>query len=313
MDKINTYTSTGMKILAHEDALYNIYEHKMGTPVTIQIAPTSKCNLNCSFCSNSKREKDESLDINDLLPFLRSLMRYGLKAIEISGGGDPTCYDRINTLIGSAFEMGLEVGLITNGILLKDRIQLDILDLVNWVRVSMNCLDYVDEIELPKIKGVLGYSYVHNDNTTSETYDRIDKYVSKYNPSYVRIVPNCQVSDEEQEDHNIVLSKMVAKMGEPYFYQVKTFEKPKQCWVGYFKPFLLHDGWIYPCSSVVLNEDSQDKFHPKYRWCRMEHYLDKIKEEMKPFDNGSCTSCVFCQNNNILDATMGDGEMCNFI
>ena len=51
-DKVNTYTSTGSKLVYHGNAIKRIVDHRLGTPISLQIAPTSRCNLNCIFCSN---------------------------------------------------------------------------------------------------------------------------------------------------------------------------------------------------------------------------------------------------------------------
>ena len=66
----------------------------------------------------------------------------------------------------------------------------------------MNCLDYVNEIDLPEIKGVLGFSYVINEKTNADVLSRLDEHVKKYKPAYIRVVPNCRATNEEQEVNN---------------------------------------------------------------------------------------------------------------
>jgi len=317
MDKLNTYTSTGNKFISHFDVIKRLEEKEKATPISLQIAPTSICNLKCSFCSNVNRSKHESLDPNFLMELLVDLKNQGLKAIEWTGGGDPTCYPYINELIMFADGLGLEQGMITNGTLLTSWIQDIARNCLLWIRVSMNCLDYVDDIDLSDIKSVLGFSYVMNRNTTAGVLLRLNEYVQQYDPEYVRIVPDCQCTLEEQEKNNREIPESIKDLGDKYIYQPKVFQKPERCWWGFFKPFLLHDGWIYPCSSVVLNDDSERSFHEKYRWVKAENLIDEKYDQMihqaHPFDPSRCDHCVFTAQNNLVDAKINPGVMRNFI
>jgi len=313
MNKLNTFTSTGSKLLFHTDVVNRIREEGIATPISLQVAPTSRCNLSCSFCSNTNREKHEDLDIEDLMKVLYRLKRMGLKTVEWTGGGDPTIYEGINEVILYAMGLGLEQGFITNGVLLKQMLSKSALEALKWVRVSLNSLDYQEPFDLPEISGTLGFSYVMNDDTNGNSLFQIQDYVNKYHPDYVRIVPNCQSTFEEQEESNRVYSKYFGKFGKPYFYQSKTFETPERCWWGYLKPFLHHSGFIYPCSSVVLNNDSERQFHDKYRWYHMNDVEEFYSQEMSNFDPSSCSHCVFTSQNNMVDSLIHPSNMRNFI
>jgi MoaA/NifB/PqqE/SkfB family radical SAM enzyme len=313
MDKLNTYTSTGNKLLKHPELLLKLKRDKKAFPISLQVAPESRCNLKCVFCSNTNRDKYESLDKVELGKFIRSLWNKGLRTVEWTGGGDPTMYDNIQEMMIYSHALGLDQGLITNGVVLKETIHKRIIGLLKWVRISMNCLDYVDSISLPTIKGTLGFSYVINKNTNNDVFKKLGMYVKKHKPAYVRIVPDCQTTVERQIENNDYWSKMVYSWGEPYFYQAKMFSKPERCWWGHIKPFLLHDGFIYPCSSVVLNEDSDRSFHTKYRWFSMEEFVNHYQEKIIPFPNSSCNHCVFKPQNDLVDSLLNPIEMENFI
>lgn len=315
MDNLNTYTSTGMKFVRHHRAIKNAIDLGIPTPISLQIAPTSRCNLNCIFCSNVNRSKHEDLDPERLIKYLGVMRDFGALTVEWTGGGDPTCYDVINEMILLAKGLGYQQGFITNGTLLKQKLSKVALDCLTWIRVSMNCLDYTDEIDLENVRKTLGFSYVLNDKTNSSVLARLHDHVEKYRPDYVRMIPNCQATHEEQRKNNSKYSNMVMSMGHPYFYQAKTFRRPQHCWWGYFKPFLLHDEWIYPCSSVILNEDAEKQFHKKYRWYRMDEIenIYGMPNEMKSFDTDNCTHCVFTNQNEMIDLLVNPNEMVNFI
>jgi len=309
---IYIFTSTGIKLIHHPEVVKKIQDKKMASPISLQIGPTSRCNLKCSFCSNANRTKHEDLDLFETTLLLTRLADQGLKTVEWTGGGDPTMYDQINRLIEMAGMLGLEQGMITNGILLRDKLTEKSLGSLKWVRVSINSLEYVDEVRLPEIKGTLGFSYVINEKMTDDVVQRIQQHVEKYNPEYVRVVTNCLATDSEQKRNNEIYSKLIEKWGKPYFYQPKVFERSKECYWCYIKPFVLHDGFVYPCSSVVLNEHAEGKFHERYRWTRMEDLQYKYEEEMKPFPTYNCNHCVFKQQNDLVDMILNP-VMENFV
>jgi MoaA/NifB/PqqE/SkfB family radical SAM enzyme len=312
MNSESIWTSTGIKLLQHPGVISRILAQRMAMPISIQIAPTSRCQLNCVFCSNANREKHEDLNPRLIVNTLLTLNRLGLKAVEWTGGGDPTMYEHISSVIAAADLLDLDQGFITNGVSLKTLSQ-KTLSRLKWIRISMNSLDYVPDIEIPKFHGALGFSYVMNEHTTQEVLARIDKYVKKYSPKYVRIVPNCQATELEQEENNENLSRTVSEWGKPYFYQAKTFSRPARCWWGYLKPFLLHDGYVYPCSSVVLNENSGKTFHKTYRWIAAKEISLLYSKNMFPFPTENCSHCVFRAQNDMVDSLLTNTGMENFI
>lgn len=312
MNKEQTFTSTGVKLIHHIGVVSGL-RNRRAHVVSLQVAPTSRCNLNCVFCSNANRDKHEDLPEDDLIHAISWMQREGLKTVEWTGGGDPTLYDNINSFIGFCAWKGLQQGFITNGVLLKERVEQKFLDMLHWVRISMNCLDYVEWLDLPEIKGTLGFSYVMNERTSDGTLLRLKEHVEKYKPAYVRVVPNCLATLEEQEANNRNFSEIVEMWGDPFFYQAKTFSQPERCWWGYIKPFLLHDGYIYPCSSVVLNEGSDKTFHHKYRWYHMKDIKTHYENRMRPYPAENCSHCVFRPQNDLVDSVIYPNDMINFV
>ena len=315
MNYVNKYTSTGCKLIHHPEVIRKIQEIKRATPISIQIAPTSRCNLKCEFCSNSKRTSHEDLDFNKLCSFLKQMKSLGAKTIEWTGGGDPTQYKNINEGILKAKDLGFKQGFITNGVAL-DVLDLGSLKNLHWIRISMNGLDYGKTAIMPDKKhlnGTLGFSYVMNDKTTPDILKELDVVVKRSKPSYVRIVPNCLVSKEQQLINNKELGEKVKLLGNPYFFQDKVFKKPWACWWYLFKPFLLHDGWIYPCSSIVLNDTADRQFHDKYRVSEMGEFYKLYHVPMVGRSSENCTHCVFCDQNELVSSIVNTTDMEDFV
>lgn len=309
----STYTSTGIKLMRHPWVVSKFMTTGVATPISLQISATSRCNLKCVFCSNVNRSQHEDLSIDQIIQLISDLEPKGLKTVELTGGGDPTLYPKINELIHwISTRWHISQGLITNGVALSANIIQENLDNLSWLRISMNCLDYVDSIEIPDIKGTLGFSYVMNEKTDERVIDRLKRYTKVYHPRYVRIVPNCQASHKEQEENNKRFSKEIGEWGPPFFYQAKNFKSPQQCWWGYFKPYISHDGWAYRCSSVVLNDDADRKFNEKYRWVKIED-LAGLYDKPAESANTECSNCVFMQQNELIDMLNAETEMGDFI
>lgn len=313
-DKVSVFTSTGCKLIHHPEAIARLQSHQMAMPISVQIAPTSRCQLNCIFCSNVNRKTHQDLDNFKLSEFLYEMSCANAKTIEWTGGGDPTLYYHINESIEEAEALGFEQGFITNG-LGFDNIMEKSLSFLTWMRISMNSLDYKERIEIPELPDTvtLGFSYVMNDLTSNETLARLRLHVEKYKPEYVRIVPNCQATEEEQNENNAYFSQLVESWGYPYFYQEKVFNRPLFCYWGYFKPFLLHDEYVYRCSSVVLNSSADRSFHENYRWCHMKDFPKKYHELLEPYEPIHCDHCVFEGQNELVHSIVHPNKMTKFV
>jgi Radical SAM superfamily len=186
----DTFTSTGAKFFAHQEAMTKL-RNGVGQPIVTHVMLTDVCNHTCAFCSVQARAGD-SLRFGDVTSYLDILQGYGLKAVILSGGGNPILYKckktgkDFNDVVCAIHERGLEIGLITNGMPLKGyeedewndeypptirkswaTVSPDTLDKLAWVRISMAGLDHDErEVYVPDIdrsKTVLGFSYVGHD------------------------------------------------------------------------------------------------------------------------------------------------------
>lgn len=180
MELKETFTSTGNKLLFHREAMEGL---RAGKPrvISTHIMPTDRCQDRCSFCSVATRDGD-SLPLADMLSYVDTLRQYGLRAVIVSGGGNPILYRcpkegyNFNHLIEEVHRRGLKIGLITNGAPLVsygDRcswkmVRPETLDMLEWVRISFSGLDHDrDCVEVPSVdpaKTTLGGSWVLHDS-----------------------------------------------------------------------------------------------------------------------------------------------------
>lgn len=180
---IDDFTSTGAKFFAHQEVMENLRNGR-GQPIVTHIMLTDVCNHTCAFCSVQRRE-GASLDFDEVTGYLDILVKRGLKAVILSGGGNPILYrcrrsgKNFNDAVDAIHERGLEIGLITNGMPMRTYYHNEVLheswvtvkpatlEKLTWVRISMAGLDhdehqvYVPDIDQEKV--TLGFSYVAHD------------------------------------------------------------------------------------------------------------------------------------------------------
>ena len=97
--QVKVYTSTGEKLFCHPRIIKKLREEKLAQPIVMSIMPTENCNLNCVFCSMAHRDKYPNLSLSLIKQVVNKLHQRGLKAVIISGGGEPLLYPQINELV----------------------------------------------------------------------------------------------------------------------------------------------------------------------------------------------------------------------
>ncbi len=175
----DTFTSTGNKFKWHAKAMQGLRDGKPQV-VTAHVMPTDVCAHKCGFCSVGQRSGDV-LPMRVVVRFVEVLKRHGLLSVIVSGGGNPILYKcpetgaNFNDLIAAIHDMGLQIGLISDGMPLRlfgDReswgtVRPETLDKLTWIRISMAGLDHDEqEVFVPDIdpsRTTLGFSYIAHD------------------------------------------------------------------------------------------------------------------------------------------------------
>jgi len=105
-------------------------------PALVTIDPTNKCNLSCVWCNSEylRSRNSDSIPKDKLKEIADFLPEWGVDAVCIAGGGEPTIHPYLGQFVNRLLNNGTKVGLVTNGALL------DIHDLerCTWVGVSVD-------------------------------------------------------------------------------------------------------------------------------------------------------------------------------
>lgn len=191
MKLATSFTSTGEKLFFHQEALQALRDGS-GMPIHAWLAAHDLCNHKCAFCSVGERAGD-NLPFPVIQKYFETLSGLGLKAVTISGGGNSILYKcketgaDFNQLVEFLFDLGLQVGVITNGMPLKDWtmdgkgaewngrrswrvVKPSTLDKLTWCRISMSGLDHnhkEQEVFVPDFDPeitALGFSWIMSDS-----------------------------------------------------------------------------------------------------------------------------------------------------
>ena len=323
----HTYTSTGIKFWRHQEAMFNYKNGDPNTVISTHISPEGSCNLKCPYCSVTYRDTHRRLDMVTIQDYVLKLKTRGLKAVILTGGGEPTSYKYFNDLVRWLKGEGLSVALITNGTLTR-RVDDDVWKLFSWIRVSINIFDGWEKmIGLPQDKidyenTVVGCSMVYtveheaSDEMMSNRVDLLSKaamVADRCGAKYIRLLPNCLLSQYDLIRQHKSLDNTLKEVDDPrFFHQYKIHGAPQtsKCHQSYFRPYLSEEvdvasgkaGTVYPCDSVVLN-DGYAVFAEEYQLCHATDILDYIdgKTQQKFDAQTRCTGCVFTDNVNMLD------------
>jgi len=135
------------KLIAHVETWKHIKRgRKIPAPILVTVDPTNLCNLDCNWCNARfiRNQRKRSLSqkvlrsISDFLPKWKndSGIGPGVQAVCIAGGGEPLMNSYTGEFIDRLVHHEIEVGVVTNGLLIDNVI--DALAQSTWVGVSVD-------------------------------------------------------------------------------------------------------------------------------------------------------------------------------
>lgn len=120
-----------IKNLVHAKNFEAIIDRKkILPPIVVNFDLTNVCNYNCSFCMFANRDRTDktgkdfrasnaSLEKGYALKLPRLWKRWGVKAVCLGGGGDPTCHPDLYKMMKEIKKYGLDIGMPSNGYLIN--------------------------------------------------------------------------------------------------------------------------------------------------------------------------------------------------
>jgi wyosine [tRNA(Phe)-imidazoG37] synthetase (radical SAM superfamily) len=109
-------------------------------PVSINLDLTTACNYACDHCVDFEiLNTGAKYEHETLMASLEQLARRGLKSVIVIGGGEPTVYPKFAEVIGRMKDLGLQLGIVTNGTGMARILDVaDRFDARDWIRLSLD-------------------------------------------------------------------------------------------------------------------------------------------------------------------------------
>lgn len=132
-----------LKAFKFPDRIQAIRDGTVAGPVHVQLILSDLCNQNCGFCAfrDGSREDfaegdnhnpNRQIQFEKVIEILDDCVEMGVKAIELTGGGEPTIHRQFPQVIKAINDRCLQWGIVTNGVRHQD------LSTATWIRVSLD-------------------------------------------------------------------------------------------------------------------------------------------------------------------------------
>lgn len=135
---IDKFKIDSHKLIYHPDRVADWLKGETIYPIEIEISPSGACNHRCTFCAVDYIGYHSTfLDKSTLVPNMLELKKRGLKSVICSGEGEPLLNPEMPDMANQMSEMGLDVAMSTNGVLLDKEKADECLGAFTWIRYSI--------------------------------------------------------------------------------------------------------------------------------------------------------------------------------
>lgn len=145
----------------------------------VYIEITNICNLNCSFCPKTIREK-KFMTINEFEIIIEKIKDY-TDYVYLHIKGEPLIHSNLDKILDIIAKNNLQVNITTNGRLLKDKLNIINSKKIRQMNISLHSFNNIDEIEdLLNIVDKINNSYISlrlwNDLDNSEIINLLERH-----------------------------------------------------------------------------------------------------------------------------------------
>lgn len=311
------------KVIMHEGVREKIKVEGKVMPVHLQLNPTNRCNLNCDFCSCSDREKNLELSYDDVEEIMRKSCDCGCGAVTITGGGEPLMHDRIREIVSMIDSLGIEIGLVTNGLLL-DRFSNEFFSKLVWCRISSGDDRYLDKGYVATLEDAVdrgrnvdwAFSHVISRNPNYDTIADVIEFANKHDFTHVRLVSDLLDLDNVPS-MNLIREEMVSRgvNDERVNYQGRKeyIKGSNNCYISLLKPVVGADGYLYPCCGVQYSLEKPSRDYEKTMRMGLAKDINKLYEQQKFFDGSVCSKCYYGDYNSMLEILLSEIKHKKFV
>ncbi len=285
MNKYSPYSE--LKIFHHTDRIEGLLNRQRVAPVYVRIKPTNVCNQNCFFCgyANDSVYDGRKVDNRESIPWermertLQELAEMKVKAVTLSGGGEPLCYHSIDKMLAAIKHLGFDYSIITNGQALEGEIVRDLKD-AKWVRVSFDSCraetyENIRRVSTHSIvvRNIENFAKVKNENCTLG----INCVITNQNSHEIYDI--CRLVKDIGAD-NIKLSPVAVKEKEADYHKqiqdsvTEQIERAKQ---------QLEDGTFRIVDKYTNDLAMSNEYRKQYHYCVIQELFTVIAADSKVY------------------------------
>ncbi len=137
----------------HLDRIEALRRGEHVAPVHVHFVPSDLCNQDCGWCAYRWSGYSSNEHFNDAegnhnpnrkiptakaLEMIADFADMGVKAIEFTGGGEPTVHPDIDQLVERSVAYGLEAAMVSNGVLVRRKLPPELAMRMSWWRISVD-------------------------------------------------------------------------------------------------------------------------------------------------------------------------------
>jgi len=233
--------------------------------VLVEIAPTSYCNANCPWCFFKGISVCKRIKSNVMLRVIREMHDYGVKAINWTGGGEPTLHPQFPQFVELAAGLGMKQGLFTNGLRV-----IPSQGAFEWIRISVTPRG-IKHIKVPKVE--FGICLNHTREHSYVTLEQMCQEARDIGARYFQIRP--ALEEPPQDQAHLPIPYELRHFSTPEFvvfvtdYKYEDAHKPREydeCFGYHFCPSIDWTGKLKVClyrhddHEYTLGDLNTDKF-----------------------------------------------------
>lgn len=204
------YLMNSHKLQWHTDRVNAWLKGERIPPIHIDVGLSKGCNIHCHYCFGSlqgneyQRGEQKVFPRDDLLNYMRSAGKVGVRSMGIIGESEPTLNSALNDAIIEGSRSGIDMALGTNGILFEP--SKDVLENLKWLRYNLSAASEES------------YKKLHNSEEYYKVIDSISKSVELKNKNNLDVTIGIQMVLTPKDVYETVpLAKLGKELGVNYF------------------------------------------------------------------------------------------------
>lgn len=269
------------KTYHHTEHIEKILNEERPFPLHLEIDLTNACNHRCKFCVWSELlSKDKStLPFDLVIKVLDNIKDLGTKAITWTGGGEPLLHKRFTDILEHTSKLGIQSGLLTNGSLLGEEKDKQLLSQLEFIRFSIAGTDRESYLEIQGVddfdkvicnlkricskekKPNVGVGILIN-RKNFYNLESFIKLLDKINCNFIQIRKD-YFSDANESawfDTEVITMAIecnkkynISVLGESYSELQLQLSYPEKCYAHYFQGNINATGDFYFCKNTRDN------------------------------------------------------------